>query len=417
MATATHTRSIRIVITEPQPGASEDLQDRLSEYFGAAGTGNVDVLAVAHDGLEAAQMAAQLQPDVIMLDEAMPGMSGYEAAMLISLAAPDVASILVVPSERVHDDEVITTAMRAGVRAIISPATTTEQLVDLLETLASIVEARQRQEYELITDPAKMPVTISVTGAKGGIGKSMTTVNLAASFAREHPGQVVLVDFYGQYGNVALMLDIEPNYNIAELASFAGELDSTILETHLVTHADTGLKVLAGSPGSAGLDGKLTPEEEIAFLADLIGLLRRHYRFVFFDIPPLIGEASKYVFTRSQYIVLVSTLIDLSTVRDTATFYRQLLEERIAPERIKLVVNRYSRNNELTVADIQQATGAQVVHQIPDDPQTAIASINEGSPAIIARSGSPLARGVRELAKLLEQAMDEERRRRERQQA
>jgi cellulose biosynthesis protein BcsQ len=47
-----------------------------------------------------------------------------------------------------------------------------------------------------------MPVTIAVTGAKGGIGKSTTTVNLAVSFARKYPGQVVLIDFYGQYGNV-----------------------------------------------------------------------------------------------------------------------------------------------------------------------------------------------------------------------
>ncbi len=405
--------NIRIVVTEPQPGASDELQAQLAEYFETQGSGNVDVLAIAHDGLEAAQMAAQFQPDVILLDEEMPGMTGYEATELISLAAPDVASVLMVPEGRADRPEVIGQALRAGARAVIDPGIKPDVLVDLLAQLSDLQTARSRPEYELITDPAKMPVTIAVTGAKGGIGKSLITVNLAVSFAREYPGQVVLIDFYGQYGNVPLMLDLQPTYNIGELASFASELDSTIIETHLVTHHDSGLKVLAGVPGSAGVGGRLSEHDEMAFLADLIGLLRRQYRYVFFDVPPLIGKASEYVFSRSQFIVLVSALMDLSAVRDTATLYEQLLAERIAPERIKLVVSRYARTNELSVEDIEQASGAKVAQAIPDDPQAAVSSVNEGSPAVISRPNSPLARGMQELVAMLESAMAEERRKRE----
>lgn len=404
--------SIRIIITEPQPGASEQLQEELAQYFHSSASGTVDVLAVAHDGLEAAQMAAQLSPDVILLDEEMPGMNGYEAAELISLAAPDVASVLMVPTTRISDRSVFDAALRAGARAVVDPALPVEQLIEILDTLAHLKEGRNRPEYELITDPAKMPVTISVTGAKGGIGKSLIAANLAVTFAQKYPDQVVLVDFYGQFGNIALMLDLQPQYDISELAAFAGELDSTILETHLTTHRESGLRVLAGHPGSPGLDGRLTEEQEISFLADMIGLLRRRFRFVLFDIPPLLGSASTYVFSRSQYILLISVLIDLSTVRDTASLYQQLLEERIAPERIQLVANRVSRSNELTIPDLEQATGARVVHQIAEDT-AALASINEGAPAVLARPGSGFARGVRELAELLERQMAEERRRRE----
>jgi len=405
--------NIRIIITEPQPGASEELQVQLTEYFQSADSGTVDVLALAHDGLEAAQMAAQLRPDVILLDEEMPGMTGYEAAELISLAAPDVASVLMVPTERAGDRGVINTALRSGARAVVDPAIPVAQLIEVLETLAGLREGRERAEYDLITDPAKMPVTIAVTGAKGGIGKSLITTNLAVSFARKYPGQAVLVDFYGQYGNSSLMLDLRPSYDIAQLAFFAGEMDATVLDTHLTTHSDSSLRILAGHPGSAGVGGQLSPPQEIAFLADMIGLLRRQFRFVFFDIPPLLGPASEYVFSRSQYIVLVSALLDLSTVRDTATLYRQLLDERIAPERIVLVANRVSRANELAIDDLEQSTGTRVNHQIQEDIGAAIASINEGAPAVLSRAGSAFARGVRELADLLEQSMAEERRRRE----
>ncbi|MGI5818067.1 MAG: AAA family ATPase [Armatimonadota bacterium] len=407
-------RNIRIIVTEPHPGASDELQAVLAEHFeNQTGAGNVDIVAVAHDGLEAAQMAAQLNPDVILLDEDMPGMSGYEAAELIALAAPDVAAILMVGEGRSEQPDVINRALRAGARAVISPGISADAMVEMLAQLSAISDGRSRPEYELITDPAKMPVTIAVTGAKGGIGKTTTTVNLAVSFARKYPGQVVLIDFYGQYGNVPLMLDINPSYNIGELAAFAGELDSTIIETHLATHGDSGLRVLAGEAGGQGIGRRLEESDEIAFLADLIGLLRRQYRFLVFDVPPLIGRASDYVYSRSQFIVLVSALMDLSAVRDTATLYRQLLDDRIAPERIKLVINRHSRSNELTVEDLEQTTGAKVVHALPEDAQTATSSVNEGSPVVLSRSSSPLGRSIRELVEVLEAAMAEERRRRE----
>ena len=405
--------NIRIILTEPQPGASDELQAQLAAFFAEAGGGNVDVVAVAHDGLEAAQMAAQFTPDIILLDEEMPGMTGYEAAEMIALAAPDVASVLMVAEGRAEAPEVARRALRSGLRAVIGPEVTAEQVVELLVSLAELTGARDTTEYDLITDPSKMPVTIGVTGAKGGIGKSMIAVNLAVAFAQKHPGQVILVDFYGQYGNVPLMLDISPAHHIGDLAEFAGELDSTIIETHLSTHSPSGLRVLAGVPRSSGAGGRLGSGEEVSFLADLIGLLRRQYRFVFFDVPPLIGAASDYIFSRCQIIVLVSALMDLSAVRDTATLYNQLLAERIAPERIKLVVSRWARSNELTAEDLEQAAGTRVVHTIPDDPVAAIASINEGTPAVLSRAGSPLARGIRELVGSLEESMAEERRRRE----
>ncbi|MFP4248546.1 MAG: response regulator [Armatimonadota bacterium] len=407
--------SIRIIVTEAELGASEGLETELSRHLDVHADADVDVVAVAHDGLEAAQMAVQLSPDVILLDEEMPGMSGYEAASLIALAAPDVSAVLMVSEGRAHQQEVIDRALRSGARAVIGPETDAEGLVDLLSQLATLTAARNRPEYDLITDLAKMPVTISVTGAKGGIGKSMISVNLAVSFARQYPGKVVLIDFYGQFGNVPLMLDLSPGYTIGELAAFAGELDSTIIETHLATHEESSLRVLAGVPGSSGVGGQLSDGDEIAFLADLIGLLRRQYRFVFFDVPPLIGRASDYVYSRSQYIVLVSALMDLSAVRDTATLYNQLLEDRIAPERIKLVVSRYARSNELTIQDLEQATGTDVVHTLPEDPAAAMGSVNEGTPVVVSRPNSALGRSFREMVDMLDDAMARERRKREQQ--
>jgi pilus assembly protein CpaE len=394
----------RIVLTEPQPGAADELQARLTGEAALAvqQTSVVEIVGYARDGLEAAQMATQLTPDVILVHEELPGMDGYEACEMMSLAAPNVASVLLVDHSRLGNENVNRRALRAGARAVLALDSPTEVLLETLASLSELTERRQRPEYELITDPMKMPVTIAITGAKGGIGKTTLAANLAVSFARRFHGEVLLVDFYGQYGNVPLMLNLSANGNIGELATFAAELDINIIENHLVQHQDSTLKVLPGFPDL--IDSRLpevTGRDEIAFVADLIGLLRRHYRFVFFDVPPLVGRASAYIFSRCQYILLVSSLFDLNTVRDTATLYQQLTELHIAPEHIKLLVNRSSRGTEFSIKDLEQATGAKVAFELPDDPAAAVASINEGVPCVVSRPGSSLSRSVGQLTEML----------------
>ncbi len=407
MSTDSKSDNIRIVITEPQPGASDNLRAALAEV----GTGQretIQILGVARDGLEAAQLAVQLAPDVILLHEQLPGMTGYEASGMIALASPDVAAVILVPRENINA-EILQRALRVGARAVAPEDASTDALSQLLGDLVQLRAGRAEPEYELITDPERMPVMVAITGAKGGIGKTTISVNLAVSFAQRYPGQVALIDFYGQYGNIPLMLDLTLQGDIGELATFAGEMDASIIETQLGTHAASGLRVLAGTCENGGLCPLLTPEQEIGFLADMIGIMRRNYRFLFFDVPPLLGAASSYIFSRAQYIVLVSGLLDISTVRDTTTLYRQLLEMHLSPERIKLVVNRVSRQWTLTVDDLAQSVGADVAMELPDDQDTALAAINEGIPLLLSRGNTPLAKSLQGLGQLIEDAMAKER--------
>jgi len=75
-------RTIRVVLTEPQPGAADGLQARLATGIQSHGDADlgaheselVKIVGYARDGLEAAQMATQLAPDVILVHEELPGM-------------------------------------------------------------------------------------------------------------------------------------------------------------------------------------------------------------------------------------------------------------------------------------------------------------------------------------------------------
>ncbi len=369
---------IRLLLSEVNPGAAQELAERL------AASGQIEVVGFARDGLEAAQMIAQMKPDVAIIHTSLPGMDGYSAVHLASLANPDTASILLADGE----PNSVERGMRAGARAVLSANASIEEIAELVEELAQLAQSKQQLEYSIITDPAKMPVTIAVTGAKGGSGKTTTATNLALCLAKRFPNQVVIVDFFGQFGDVSLQLDLSLPTNIAQLSSY-NELDPDLVERHLGVH-DSTLRVLAAPTAADGLN-KAT-SLDVAYLANLLGILRRKYRFVIFDIPPLVSEVSEYIFSRCTFIIVVATLTDLASIRDSAELLALLEKLQIPRSRIKLIANQDGANKQFTVRDLEETTNYKVSHRIPYDGQAVVRAINEGIPICVGQPGSPVAR-------------------------
>ena len=65
---------------------------------------------------------------------------------------------------------------------------------------------------------------ITITGAKGGIGKSIIAVNLAVALRRSLQSRVVIVDADTQFGDVSNMLNLKPSLTAANLIA---QLDHT----------------------------------------------------------------------------------------------------------------------------------------------------------------------------------------------
>ena len=384
---------IRVVISEVNPGAAEGLRNELISQVN--GQEQIQVVGYARDGLEVAQLAAQLAPDIIFVDEHLPGIDGYEACKLATAAAPDSVCVILVDGDGQNS---IDKAMYSGARAVLKRDKPTAQLGQLITQLAQLRKVKATDEYGIVTDPGRMPMTVAVTSAKGGVGKTTIVSNLAVLFARRFANQVALIDFYGQFGDVALALDLRPEINIHDLAQYTS-LDADLVETHLIRH-ESGLKVLAGVGQG---QQQLVSSVDVPHLAELVGLLRLRHRFVFFDIPPVIWTASTYILSRCNRVVIVANTIDLATLRDTTALLEAILATHIPKERIHLVANRVSRQNQFTVKDLEEATGFTVSAQLPDDPQTCMGAYNEGNPFVLANPGTPITQVMQKLMnKLLE---------------
>jgi DNA-binding NarL/FixJ family response regulator len=80
----------------------------------------------AADGREATQIAAEVTPDVAILDVAMPLLNGLDAAQAIARVSPATRSILLTMHT---EDPYVTRALQAGIRGYVLKSQATEDLV------------------------------------------------------------------------------------------------------------------------------------------------------------------------------------------------------------------------------------------------------------------------------------------------
>jgi two-component system response regulator AlgR len=79
--------AMRIVIADDEPLARERLRTLLAEQHG------VEVVAEAADGQHALHACAEHQPDLVLLDIAMPGIDGLEVARHLAAFEPRPAVV------------------------------------------------------------------------------------------------------------------------------------------------------------------------------------------------------------------------------------------------------------------------------------------------------------------------------------
>ena len=95
---------------------------------------NTNVLAEAHDGPQALALAQHLQPDLVLLDIVIPGMSGLEVAKAMQLwpRAPRVLFL------SMHDNESYRLAAQAlGTLGLVSKANFVAELLPIIDALAA----------------------------------------------------------------------------------------------------------------------------------------------------------------------------------------------------------------------------------------------------------------------------------------
>ncbi len=92
------------------------------------------IVGEAADGVEGIKRAVQLQPQVILLDLNMPGMSGLETLQLLLQDCPDSAVVMLTVSEDAQD---LSAALKAGASGYLLKNIDTEYLTRAIRRAAA----------------------------------------------------------------------------------------------------------------------------------------------------------------------------------------------------------------------------------------------------------------------------------------
>ena len=95
---------------------------------------HAEVVGEAADGDAAVAMAAELQPDVILMDLQMPGLNGIEATRQIVAASPHIGALVVT---MFSDDQSVFAAMRAGARGYLLKGASHGEMLRAIHAVAA----------------------------------------------------------------------------------------------------------------------------------------------------------------------------------------------------------------------------------------------------------------------------------------
>ena len=93
----------------------------------------IDVVGTAQDGEEAIQLAADTQPDVVLMDLLMPKVNGIEATKQIIQTSPHIGVVMLTMFE---DNESVFAAMRAGARGYVLKGADQEDVLRAVRAVA-----------------------------------------------------------------------------------------------------------------------------------------------------------------------------------------------------------------------------------------------------------------------------------------
>jgi pilus assembly protein CpaE len=358
---------------------------------------DIQVVGAAASGEEAVDLTGKLQPDILLMDINMPGMDGIATTERVSATFP-ATSIIMMSVQ--GEADYLRRSMLAGAREfLVKPFSSDELTASIRQVYIREKAKRGRMIMAAPGTPGpdshtKKGKIVTLFAPKGGVGRTTLAVNLAVAMAGEQRQTVTLVDGSFQFGDVGVLLNLNPkNKSIIDVVADPTATDEDLVDTTLINHS-TGIKVLLAPP-SPGMAELITVDQ----ICRMMVRLRETNDFTVVDLWPHFNDVSLALLDMSDVILTILTL-EITNIKNIRLFL-EVAEQLGYSERIKLVLNRADSAFGIRVADVENSVGRKIDHQVVSDGRTVVYALNRGVPFVWSNSQAPVSEDILKISRAL----------------
>jgi pilus assembly protein CpaE len=390
---------IRVLIVDDIP----ETRDHLTKLLGFES--DVEVVGSAASGAQALEMAVRLSPDVVLMDINMPDMDGITATEKLSAAVPAAAVVMMSVQ---GEADYLRRSMLAGAREFLVKPFSSDELT------ASIRQVYTREQDKISRMAAAAPLVSSDSGGaaggaggenegrviaifspKGGVGRTTIAVNLAVAAATELGRSVVLMDGSFQFGDVGVLLNLNPkNKSIADLVPELEMGEPESLDTFVIKHS-SGISVLLAPP-SPEMAELITP----GGVKRVIEALRRRHDLVIIDCTSWFNDTTLAILDVADEVLTILSL-EITSIKNMRLFLEVAEQLGYEQSKIKLVLNRADSTLGIRVADVENSIGRKVDHTIVSDGRSVVYALDRGVPFFLSNREAQVSQDVLRLATVI----------------
>lgn len=329
----------------------------------------------------------EARPEAVILDLRADLVAGIRCAQRLADGDPTLQIVAFGPAPT---PEFLLEVMRAGISEYLPASAGEEELREVLGRLAR----KLRRGGEAAREPARIYTLVS---AKGGVGKTTIATNLAVELHRLTGRRALLIDLDLELGETALHLGVQPRFSLVDLVQNFHRMDANLLASY-IEHHYTGVELLA-APAELERGDSLAQEQ----IRSVLQFLKQHYDYIVVDTPRTLSPAALTAIEETDQLLFLTTpdLPALRNARRRLPLLESHARKRVQgePDRVRLLVNRYSPENAITLEDVSRTLELPVSWKLSSSYEAISHSVNRGEPAVL----NGVTRYARELRALAEE--------------
>jgi MinD-like ATPase involved in chromosome partitioning or flagellar assembly/CheY-like chemotaxis protein len=354
-------------------------------------------------GKDALTAAWRDQPDVIVIELALPDIDGLDVVRRLRSDARTARTPIVSLTKRGRAEDTMAGLQAGLTEYIVKQADAVDTLIRLMSFLAEKKPAEAQSpeaphkappsaaaeprratppsaEAQRPAHPAPPPLRATPTSpardvrstrtrghimvflsAKGGVGTSSVCLNIASRIAQQEMSRrTVVVDMVLPIGSLAQISGVEPSSDLVRLTEMEpSKLDTGYLRDSLPFPKAWGFHLVPGTdhPRRASL---LQADR----LSPVIEKIQSSFDYVVFDVGRNLSRLSMPVLSRADILVMVLSPTP-AVVENTRSVMEMLTEDGIPPGRFFILTNRPVGAEDMSVDKLEKMLGRAVDAGIP----------------------------------------------------